>query len=92
MRLLALVAVASLALANPGCTLVGATIGAAIPVTPDSPGDPGQPHHASRGTHALVGAGLGLLVDIIIVSAAVISVRDSLNDILHTNDNCPGCD
>jgi len=70
MRLLALVAVASLALATPGCTFIGAGIGAAIPVTKDDLNDPVQTHHDSRGTHALLGAGIGLLVDIIVVSLA----------------------
>lgn len=68
MRVLALVAVASLALATPGCPFIGAGIGAAIPATKNDLDDPVQRQHASRGTRALLGAGIGLVVDILVVS------------------------
>jgi hypothetical protein len=66
MRLVALLTVVSLAL--PGCTLVGAGVGAGgaaltnLPIPASSPED-----KTSVGTAALVGAGVGLLIDLLIL-------------------------
>ena len=78
MRLLSLAAVGSLVLANPGCTLIGAGIGASIPVAKDNPGDTGLPHHASRGTHTLIGAAIGLVADAIAVGLIVNALNKPL--------------
>lgn len=78
MRLLTLVAVASLALATPGCTLIGAGIGAAIPVAPDGPGDSSPAKHASRGDHALLGGVFGFMADALVVGL-IMSAVDSFN-------------
>lgn len=92
MRFLAMIAVAALALATPGCTLIGTGIGAAIPVTRNDLNDPVQTPRASRGTHALLGAGIGLLVDIIVVSLAVSSFENAWDAVRFGHDNCPDCD
>jgi len=55
MRILAFVTVASLALTTPGCTVIGACIGGSVRTSKDS-------------SHELLGAGIGLLVDIIVVA------------------------
>ena len=55
MRIVAFVTAASLALATPGCTLIGASIGSSVPASKDS-------------THVILGAGIGLLLDIFVVA------------------------
>jgi hypothetical protein len=75
MRFLSLVAITSLALAVPGCTLVGAGSGALVATTENQFRDSASDDHASVGTYALVGAGIGLLVDILVVKA----IGDSLS-------------
>jgi hypothetical protein len=94
MRLLNLVAVVSLALATPGCTFIGAGIGASVPVAPvskDNDGKPTPPNHASGSTHTLLGAGIGLFVDIIVVSLIANSLA-KFGDMFHYHNSCPGCD
>jgi len=76
MRLLSLIAVASLSVAAPGCTILGAGSGALVATSENHFGDPAPGDRASVGTYALVGAGIGLLVDILVVK----SISDSLSN------------
>lgn len=86
MRLISLIAAASLALAGPGCTLIGATVGSAV----TTPTHSTTPHHStSRDTGALVGAMVGLAIDVATV-ATVVSVKHTL-DRPYVN-TCPTCD
>ena len=72
MRLLSLAAVASLAVATPGCmTTMGAGTGAFVAAAKNSLGDSTPRHRASAGMYALVGAAIGVLVDIMIVEHAL---------------------
>jgi len=76
MRLISLIAAASLALAGSGCTLIGATAGAVTTPT----------HSTSSDTGALVGAMIGLAIDV----ATIVAVKHSL-DQPYIN-TCPTCD
>src|SRR5262245_53493818 len=59
MRVLSLVAVASLALAGPGCTFVGASAGAGLGYARQAPD-----RDVSIGKHIAAGAAIGLAVDV----------------------------
>jgi hypothetical protein len=69
MRLRSLLCAASLALATPGCTLVGATTGAIVASSRDS-------KDVSVPAHVAVGAAAGLAVDVAIVVAAASSTAN----------------
>ena len=86
MRLLSLVAVASLALAGPGCTLIGATAGIAV----TTPTHSTTPHDSTSSvTGGLVGAMIGLAIDVATI-ATIVAVKHSL-DQPYIN-TCPTCD
>ncbi len=75
MRLASLLTVTSLALAVPGCTLVGASAGAVVAkIGPSTT-------HASEGDHVTIGALLGLLADAIVVSIWIRPVLAPLHDL-----------
>ena len=72
MRIISLVAAASLALAGPGCTIVGAAVGRAG-TTPQHSTTPHRSTSWDRG--ALIGAVVGLAIDV----ATVMAVKSSLD-------------
>jgi hypothetical protein len=69
MRFLALVAVGSVALAGAGCTLVGAGTGALAGVTVNHFADPSSSRRVPVAVPTLVGAAIGLVIDILIIDA-----------------------
>jgi len=75
MRLLALVAVASVALAGPGCTALGAGTGALAAVTANHFIDPASPHRIPVGVSTAVGAAMGFVIDMLILTPSNRSVR-----------------
>jgi hypothetical protein len=85
MRILALVAVASVALAGTGCTVVGAGTGALAAATANHFIDPASPHRIPVGVSTGVGAAMGFVIDMVIISA--------LNHALEPLHNgCASCD
>lgn len=85
MRILALVAAASVALAGTGCTALGAGTGVLAAVTANHFIDPASPHRIPVGVSAGVGAAMGFIIDMLIVSAL-----NSTFEGLH-NNSCPSC-
>jgi hypothetical protein len=69
MRIPALVVAASVALAGPGCTALGAGTGAIAAVTANHFIDPASPHRIPVGVSTVVGAALGFIIDMAILSA-----------------------
>jgi hypothetical protein len=84
MRILALVAVGSVALAGTGCTAVGAGTGLIAAVTANHFIDPASPHRIPVGVSAGVGAAMGFIIDMVVISA--------LNHALEPlNNGCASC-
>jgi hypothetical protein len=83
MRTLGLVAVASVALAVPGCTAVGAGTGALAAVTANHFIDPASPHRIPVGVSTFAGAAMGFVIDMVILNA--LHSLDSLNDCRSCN-------
>jgi hypothetical protein len=85
MRILALVAVGSVALAGTGCTALGAGTGALAAVTANHFIDPASPHRIPVGVSTGVGAAMGFIIDMVVISA--------LNHALEPlHNSCPSCD
>ncbi len=84
MRILALVAVGSIALAGTGCTALGAGTGALAAVTANHFIDPASPHRIPVGVSTGVGAAMGFIIDMLVVTA--------LNHALEPlHNNCASC-
>jgi hypothetical protein len=69
MRILALVVAGSVALAGTGCTLVGAGTGALTGSAINHSIDPASPHRIRVGIPTFVGAAVGIICDIAILTA-----------------------
>lgn len=69
MRLLSVFAAASIAIAGPGCTVVGAGTGAVAAGVANHFIGPDSPHRISVGGTAAAGAILGLIIDVAVLSA-----------------------
>ena len=69
MRLLSVCAAVSIATASPGCTVVGAGTGAVAAGVANHFISPDSPHRISVGGTAAVGAILGLVIDLAVLSA-----------------------
>lgn len=69
MRVLALVALGSVALAGTGCTLVGAGTGAIAGMTINHVIGPTSPDRIRVGIPTFVGAAVGIILDIAIITA-----------------------
>jgi hypothetical protein len=82
MRIISLVLSASLALAGPGCTVIGGAAGAAV----TTPQHSTTPHHrTSRDRNALVGGMIGLAIDVV----TILAIKQSLDRPL--GNDCHGC-
>jgi hypothetical protein len=69
MRLLSAIVAVSIGLAGPGCTVIGAGTGAAAAGVANHFIDPKSPHRIPVGTSAAVGAVMGLIIDLVVLSA-----------------------
>ena len=69
MRLLTVTAAMSLAMAGPGCTLVGAGTGAVAAGIANHFIDPASPHRSPVGATAAAGAVMGLIIDLLVLNA-----------------------
>ena len=69
MRLLSVFAAVSIAMAGPGCTVIGAGTGAAAAGVANHFIGPDSPHRISVGGTAAAGAILGLIIDLVVLSA-----------------------
>ena len=69
MRVLSMVAAVSIAMASPGCTVIGAGTGAAAAGVANHFISPDSPHRISVGGTAVAGAIMGLIIDLVILSA-----------------------
>jgi hypothetical protein len=85
MRFLALVAAGSVALAGTGCTALGAGTGVLAAVTANHFIDPASPHRIPVGVSAGVGAAMGFIIDMLVISAL-----DHALEPLHSD--CASCD
>lgn len=69
MRHLSLLAAMSMAVAVPGCTVVGAGTGAIAAGVANHFISPDSPHRISVGGTAAAGAIMGLIIDLVVLSA-----------------------
>ena len=69
MRLLSVFAAVSMAVAVPGCTVVGAGTGAIAAGVANHFISPDSPHRISVGGTAAAGAIMGLIIDLVVLSA-----------------------
>lgn len=69
MRFLSMVAAVSVAIAGPGCTVIGAGTGAVAAGVANHFIGPDSPHRISVGGTAVAGAIMGLVIDLVVLSA-----------------------
>ena len=76
MRMISVIAALSMAVAGPGCTVIGAGTGAIAAGVANHFISPDSPRRISVGGTAAAGAIMGLIIDLVIVSAASRAIND----------------